>query len=239
VPDKLLRISLTPPPVELDVSSFDFKPEPEEDVVMPSGTTKISSGHLRANFLYAVATCAMGGVGWFVWSNLNRPPAPPLPAQAVPVASVDELLRTPGGSGATPPQTVVTALPTSRPTRAGRPTRGNQHVRGGITIVGPAGTTSTVAPPTKNDLGAPTPEANVSSTLISAPPGSPAANEVPGPKFYTAPPVGPSSAANSSSPSGALRFYSFDANIPSVIQRLNRGESGDKWQTRVTVRPNN
>jgi hypothetical protein len=220
------------------------KPEPEEDFAMASGTTKpsSSSSHLRANFCYALATCAMGGVGWFVWSNLNQPPAPPLPAEAQPVASVDELLRTPGGSAATPPPTVVIALPASRPTRAGRPTRGNQHVRGGITIVGPAGTTSTVAPPTKNDLGAPTPEANVSSTLLSSPANAPAGNapaasDPPGPKFYSAPPAGPSS--SNSSPSGALRFYSFDDNVPSAIQRLNRGESGDKWQTRVTVRPNN
>src|SRR3982751_747155 len=95
-------------------------PEPEEDVVEPSGTPKPSSSHLRANFCYALATCAMGGVGWFVWSNLNRPPAPPLPAEAQPVASVEDLLRTPSG-GTTPP-TVVTALPTSRPTRAGKPT---------------------------------------------------------------------------------------------------------------------
>jgi hypothetical protein len=145
------------------------------------------------------------------------------------------LLRSPGGSAAAP--TLVTALPTSRPTRAGKPTHGNQHVRGGITIVGPAGTTSTVAPATKDDLGAPTPEANVTSTLISAPANAPAANDPPGPKLYTAPPVGPSSA--NTSPSGALRFYSFDANVPSAIQKLNRGESADKWQTRVTVRPNN
>lgn len=210
---------------------------------MPSGTTKISSGHLRANFFYALATCAMGGVGWFVWSNLNRPPAPPLPAEAQPVTSVDELLRTPGGGATTattpPAPTLVTALPASRPTRAGRPTHGgNQHVRGGITIVGPAGTTSTVAPPTKDDLGAPTPEANVTSTLISAPAtNAPAANDPPGPKLYSAPPAGPSS--TNTSPSGALRFYSFDANVPSAIQKLNRGEAADKWQTRVTVRPNN
>jgi hypothetical protein len=215
------------------------KPEPEEDFAMASGTNKPNS-HLRANFCYALATCAMGGVGWFVWSNLNQPPAPPLPAEAQPVASVEDLLRTPSGSAATTPPTLVTAPPTPRPTRA-KSSHGNQHVRGGITIVGPAGTTSTVAPPTKNDLGAPTPEANVTSTLISAPANAtPAANEPPGagPKFYSAPPVGPSSSSNSS-PSGALRFYSFDANVPSAIQKLNRGESADKWQTRVTVHPNN
>jgi hypothetical protein len=223
-------------------------PEPEEDVAMPSGTNKISSGHLRANFLYALATCAMGGVGWFVWSNLNRPPAPPLPTEAQPVTSVDELLRTPGGGTTTAPPapTLITALPTSRPTRAGRPTHGsNQHVRGGITIVGPAGTTSTVAPATKDDLGAPTPEANVTSTLISTPatnapgPNAPAASDPPGPKLYVPPAAGPSSSSLNSSPSAALRFYSFDASVPSAIQKLNRGESADKWQTRTTVRPNN
>ena len=216
----------------------------------PSGTTKISSGHFGANFFYALATCAMGGVGWFVWSNLNRPPAPPLPAEAQPVTSVEELLRTPKNSGPTPPPTLVTALPTSRPTRAAKPSHGgsgNQHVRGGITIVGPAGTTSTVAPPTKDDLGAPAPESHVTSTLTSTPaanaPGAatnaPAPNDQPGPKLYFPPAPGSSPSSLNASPSGALRFYSFDANVPSAIQKLNRGESTDKWQTRTMVRPNN
>jgi len=86
-------------------------------------------------------------------------------------------------------------------------------------------------------LGAPTPEANVTSTLISTPADAPAANAPAGPKLYSAPDASPLSAK--SSPSGALRFYSFDANVPTAIQKLNRGEAADKWQTRVMVRPNN
>ena len=41
------------------------------------------------------------------------------------------------------------------------------------------------------------------------------------------------------SPSGALRFYSFDANVPTAIQKLNRGEAASKWEKRVTSTPIN
>jgi hypothetical protein len=58
----------------------------------------------------------------------------------------------------------------------------------------------------------------------------------PGPKLYSAPEAGPLSAK--SSPSGALRFYSFDANVPTAIQKLNRGEAASKWEKRVVVHPN-
>jgi hypothetical protein len=203
-------------------------PEPEEDAAMPSGE-KPNRRYL-ANISYAVATCAMGAVGWFFWSSLNRPPAPPIAADA-PFTSVDEQLRR-GSSATTAPPTVVTALPTSRPTRASK--HGAQHVRGGITIVGPSGTTSAVAPPTKNDLSAPTVETVVNSTLLSSPANAPATTDQPGPKLYSAPAVAQSTAR--SAPSAALRFYSFDAYTPYAIQKLNRGEPAAKWEKRVTMR---
>jgi hypothetical protein len=209
--------------------------EREEDASMPS--EEKPNRRSLANVCYALATCAMGAVGWFFWSSLNRPPAPPIAAEARPVVSLDEQLRS--GSAAAAAPTVVTPLPTSRPTRASKPAanRNAQHVRGGITIVGPAGTTSAVAPPTKNDLSAPSVETVVNSTLLSTPANAPAAPDQVGPKLYTAPAVAQST-GGSGRPSAALRFYSFDANTPYSIQKLNRGESADKWQKRVTLRPN-
>jgi hypothetical protein len=190
-----------------------------------------------ANLCYAVAICTVAIAGWFVYKASLRENAPGAAVSGAPSAlpSIEEQLRA-ARDAATPPTRVTVLLPVHRapapPKVALKPGQKAENVRGGITIVGPAGTTTAIAPATKSDI-APAPEAPTTSSVITTASSTPA----PGPKLYTAQP--PDAAPRSTGKvSDVLRFYNYDQRVPDAIQRLNRGEDAAKWQKRVSVRPN-
>jgi hypothetical protein len=189
-----------------------------------------------ANLCYAVAICTVAIAGWFLYKASLRENAPAVITGAPSaVPSIDDQLRA-AREAATPP-TRVTALPSvhrapAPPKVALKPGQKPESVRGGITIVGPAGTTTAIAPATKSDI-APAPEAPITSSVVTTASSTPA----PGPKLYPAQP--PDAAPRSTGKvSDILRFYNYDQRVPDAIQRLNRGEDASKWQKRVMVRPN-
>jgi hypothetical protein len=190
-----------------------------------------------ANACYTAGMCLAALLGLYVWlgaDRLTHERLTPLPvAVSAKVPSIDEQLRS--RKSTAPP--AVTAAPrpgahsayyrhVSTPPRAvARKTPPRQRaVRGGITIVGRHGTTSTVAPPTISDRNA-RPEystplfARASGDLVDEPAPT-------GPRFYL--PTSPASCGQGS-PSGALNFYNFDNNVPQVVRMVNSGLNVSTW----------
>jgi hypothetical protein len=220
---------------QLDVSPSAFHSGTrEEDSMHPAK----EPSRFSANLCYAVAICTVAVAGWFLHKASRREEAPATVVTGAPsvVPSIDDQLRA-ARETAAPSATRVIALPPihrtpAPPKVALKPGQKAESVRGGITIVGPAGTTTAIAPATKSDI-APAPEAPTTLTVLTTASSTPS----PGPKLYPAQP--PDAAPRSTGKvSEALRFYNYDQRVPDAIQRLNRGEDAARWQKRVSVRPN-
>jgi hypothetical protein len=156
----------------------------------------------------AVAACLL----WSRWTRLHREVA--VPAAPSLIAEMTD--------NAPPAESESTEVDAA----VARPTVDNpDQVRGGITIVGPRGMASAVAPATDDDLAAsagslrPT----VSKSLVEAPSN--------GPRIFTS--------SRGAGPAGDyrrwdLRFYNYDANPTEVVRKLNRGLANNPtWAPRV------
>lgn len=154
-------------------------------------------GNVMSSFLVVAAVIAAGGVGRFLWkyqASLDQETPAPVVAAAPEVA--------PEPAAIPQPVSQVTELLPVTPPPAPKP-KPAKAVRGDITIVGKNGTTSSVAPPTREDLAA-VREGNSSTYDTWRAPS-------PGPKVYT--PEDP----NDRLPrpryrSGDPRYYDYDSN---------------------------
>jgi hypothetical protein len=190
-----------------------------------------------ANACYTVGTCLAALLGLYVWLGADRlahERLTPLPVAVKSKApSIDDQLR-PHKSSAPPAVTVAPKpgahsayyrhVSTTSRAAAHKNAVKPRAVRGGITIVGRHGTTTTVAPATVGDRNA-RPEystpvfARVSGDLVDDPAPT-------GPRLYL--PTTPASCGQGS-PSGGLNFYNFDNNVPQVTRMVNSGANESTW----------
>lgn len=176
-------------------------------------------GNAMSSFLVVAALIAAGGVGRVLWkfqARLDQETPAPVAAAAPAAAAAPIAAALPADAAPQPPAppdkplTQITELLPATPPPAAPPPPPKviKPVRGDIMIVGKNGTTSSVAPPTREDLAA------INRDDSSTPPSSSYntwRDPAPGPRVYK--PKDPNDKLPKPLPrSGEPRYYDFESN---------------------------